>query len=118
MPPPTATTPQPHMGRNIERIRTIKGIKQDTLAKQVGMSRSTLSRLEQSPVVEEDILEQIAAALEMSVEAIKEFSEERVINNIQNNYEGSTVGANSSSGNSNCTYQFNPVEKLVEVMEK
>ena len=118
------------MGRKIERIRTIKGLKQETLAKELGMTQSALSKIERSETVEDDTLQQIAKALDMSVEAIKNFSEERVVNYIQNNYEGScssqggnhTEGDNSPVGataeNSQMTNHYNPMEKLVEVFEK
>ncbi len=127
MPPKTAAIPQPHMGRNIERIRTIKGIKQDVLAKQLGIDQSALSRIESSAEVDEDRLQQIADALKMSVESIRNFSEERVVNYIQNNYDnskggplGESAGDHSSNGNraENQNNHFNATEKLFEVMEK
>ncbi len=116
MPPKTAATPQPHMGRKIERIRTIKGVKQDTLAKQLGISTSTMSRIEASETVDEDKLQQIADALEMTVDAIKSFDENKVVNYIQNNYDGATVG--SLLNGDNCTNHFNPVEKMAELYER
>ncbi len=116
MPPKTAATPQPHMGRKIEGIRTIKGIKQDTLAKQLGVSKSTVSRIESSETIDDDMLQKIANALEMTVEAIENFSEERVINNIQNNYDNATGGPQLSGPS--CTNTFNPLEKYAEAMEE
>ena len=47
------------------------------------------------------------------------FDEETVIINIQNNYEGSNPGATAVNGgnqNYNCT--FNPLDKLMELVEK
>ena len=46
-----------------------------------------------------------------SKEAIQNFSEEAIFNNIQNNYEGSTINAGPTV-NHQCT--FNPLDKLVE----
>jgi len=43
------------------------------------------------------------------VEAIKNFDEERAIFNIQNNYD---------NANQNVNYQFNPVDKLFQVIEE
>ena len=114
MPPKTAATPQPHMGRKIERIRTIKGVKQDTLAKQLGISTSTMSRIEASETVDDDKLQQIADALEMTVDAIKAFDENKVVNYIQNNYDHATGGPNGD----NCTNTFNPVERMAELYER
>ena len=107
MPPKTSTIP--HIGRKIERIRMLKGIKQDALAAKIGLSQSTLSRLEQSETIDEDKLQLIADALDVSVEAIKEFNEENAIYNIQNNFDSST---------NNINYQNNPVEKIVELYER
>ncbi|SKB99393.1 hypothetical protein SAMN05660903_03698 [Salegentibacter salinarum] len=67
--------------------------------------------------MEDDKLERVAKALDVSTEAIKSFSEEKLIYNIQNNYEGSNPGATSVSvANFNCN--FNPVDKLVEAYEE
>ena len=107
MQPKTSTIP--HIGRKIERIRMLKGIKQDALAAKIGLSQSTLSRLEQSETIDEDKLQLIADALDVSVEAIKEFNEENAIYNIQNNFDSST---------NNINYQNNPVEKIVELYER
>jgi transcriptional regulator with XRE-family HTH domain len=115
MPPKIAVTPQPqHMGRKIEKIRTLKGIKQEELAKQLGITQSALSKIERSEEVEEDKLQKIAEALEMTIDALKNFSEEAVVNYIQNNYDGSPgiVGpANTQTNN------INPLEKYVEAVE-
>ena len=109
MAPKTAAIP--HIGRKIERIRTLKGIKQETLAAKLGMSQGTLSKIEQSEKVDEDKLKLIADALELSVDAIKNFNEDAIVNNIQNNYDSSVV-------NSQINYQFNSIEKIIELYER
>jgi transcriptional regulator with XRE-family HTH domain len=111
MSPKTAVIP--HIGRKIERIRTLKGIKQDTLAAKIGMSQSALSKLEQSEKVDDEKLKLIADALEVSVEAIVNFNEDAVINhmnNIHNNHD--------SSVNAVIYYQLSPIEKIVELYER
>ena len=109
MAPKTAAIP--HIGRKIERIRTLKGIKQETLAAKLGMSQGTLSKIEQSEKVDEDKLKLIADALELSVDAIKNFNEDAIVNNIQNYYDSSVV-------NSQINYQFNSIEKIIELYER
>ena len=42
-----------HIGRNISRIREIRGLKQDALAFAMGVSQQTISVMENSPAVEE-----------------------------------------------------------------
>lgn len=107
MPPKTATVP--HLGRKVERIRMLRGIKQETLASQIGLSQSTLSKLEQSETIDDAKLKLIADALGVSVDTIKNFNEENAIYNIQNNYDSST---------NNINYQNNPVDKIVELYER
>ena len=64
-----------HIGRKISRIREIKGIKQDALAIELGVSQQTISKIEQSEEVENLTLEKIANALGVTVEGIKNFTE-------------------------------------------
>lgn len=58
----------PSIGRNIERIRKLRGITQDELANQLRVSRQTLSKIEQSDHVEDDRLDEIAYILGVSKE--------------------------------------------------
>ena len=109
MPPKTAAIP--HIGRKIERIRTLKGVKQETLADKMGISQSALSKIEKSATIDEAKLKMIADALEVNVEAIENFNEDAAINNVQNNYDSAVV-------NSQINYQYNPIDKLVEVYEE
>ena len=108
-----------HEGRNLKRIREIMGIKQEALALRLGTdwNQQKVSLLEQKEVIEPGILSDVAAALHIKPEAIKNFNEEAAIFNIQNNYEGSTL---SQSPNYQYNYQptFNPVDKVVELYER
>jgi len=111
----TSTKPSnTHIGRKISRIREIRGIKQETLASELGVSQQTVSRMEQSETIEDDVLAKVAEILGVSSEAIKNYSDEAVIYNIQNNYEGShNQGANVGS-----QVNFNPIDKLIELFEE
>ena len=75
--------------------------------------QQAVSKLEQSENIEEEALERIAKVLGVSADAIRHFNEETVINNIQNNYEGSS---SNYSGLYQCT--FNPIDKLIEVLDE
>jgi transcriptional regulator with XRE-family HTH domain len=109
-----------HIGRKISRIRELRGIKQEILASEMGVSQQTVSRLEQSETIEDDVLEKIAIVLGVSAEAIKNYSDEAVIYNIQNNYEGSNHGASNFGPSNYMNYQctFNPIDKLVELFQE
>ena len=100
-----------HIGRKISKIRELRGIKQETLATELGISQQAVSKLEQADKVEDEVLERIANALGVTAEGIKKFNEEAVFNIIGNNYHD-----HSSSVQYQCT--FNPIDKLVEVFEE
>lgn len=100
-----------HIGRNISRIRELRGIKQEALAVAIGVSQQTISNIEGSETVEEDKLELIAKELGVTAEAIKNFSEEGVINYF-NNFTDNSAG----TFNNHCT--FNPLDKLIEAYEE
>ncbi|URM35225.1 helix-turn-helix domain-containing protein [Flavobacterium anhuiense] len=106
----TAVKPK-HIGRNISRIRELKGMKQEALAMAIGVTQQTVSNIEASENVDDEKLNQIAKALDVSVEAIKNFSEEAVFNII-----GNTFQDQSAVYNCNCT--FNPLDKVVELYER
>lgn len=103
-----------HIGRKIGRIRELRNMKQETLAAELGISQQAVSKIEQSESVEEDALERIAKVLGVSAEAIKKYSDEAVIYNIQNNYEGS----NNHGANIGHQFNFHPIEKIVNLYDE
>lgn len=112
------TTSKPrHIGRNISRIRELRGMKQEALAIAIGVSQQTISNIESSETIDDDKLQLIAKELEVSVDAIKNFSEEGVINYF-NFYDNSSSQGNNigAFGTTNCT--FNPLDKVVELYER
>jgi len=101
-----------HLGRKISRIREIRGIKQDHLAIELGVSQQTISKIEQSEEVEDSTLEKIAAILGVTVEGIKNFSEEAIFNYFNTFNDEVTQSFNTYHG---CT--FNPLDKLMEALD-
>lgn len=107
-----------HEGRNIKRFREMLGIKQETLAQELGedWTQSKVSHLETKDTVDPSILEQVARVLKVPVEAIKNFDEEAAINivaNTVNNHDNAT-------GNSLFMYYptFNPIDKIVQLYDE
>jgi len=105
-----------HIGRKISRIRELKDMKQEALAQALGTNQQAVSIMENSETIEEEKLIEVAKALGVSVEAIKNFSEEAVLNiigNTVNNHDNATM-------NANVQYQptFNPLDKVVELYER
>ena len=69
-----------HLGRKISRMREILGVKQDTVADELGVSQQTVSKIEQTEEVDDETLGKIAGVLGVEPEAIRNFDEEGIIN--------------------------------------
>lgn len=112
-------TNTPHIGRKISRIRELRGMKQETLAIELGISQQAVSKLEQSEQIEDSTLDKVATVLGVSKEAIKNYSDEVVFNVISNTYHNSSSD-HSTLIASSVNYQptFNTVEKIVELYER
>jgi len=108
-----------HLGRKISRIRELRGMKQEALATELGISQQAISKLEQSEEVEDSTLEKIANVLGVTSQAIKEYSDEAVFNIISNTFHN-TSSDNSTLIASSLNYQptFNTIEKIVELYER
>lgn len=104
----TATKPK-HIGRNISRIRELRDMKQEALAIALGMSQQYISTLEGSENIDDEKLTKIAEALGVSIETIKNFSDEAVFNII-----GNTVTNHDNSALFQFHPTFNPIDKLIE----
>lgn len=108
------TATKNHIGRKISRIRELRNMKQEALAQALGTSQQTISILENSETIEDEKLAEVAKALGVTVEAIKNFSEENVINYF-NSFHDNVVTTGSIFA-TNCT--FNPLDKVVELFEE
>ena len=89
------------------------GIKQEAFASQLGddWNQKKISLLEQKESIEPELLQQVAEALKVPVEAIENFDEEKAISIISNNFHDNSVGVNYYP-------TFNPVDKMLEVMDE
>ncbi len=115
----TTTMPekQIHQGRNLKRIREMMGVKQDALALELGddWNQQKISLLEQKETIEPELLEQVAKAMKVPADTIRNFNEEAAINiisNTFNSHDSSTLNA------VNCYPTFNPLEKVIELYER
>ena len=109
----TTETKPNHIGRKIARIRELRGMKQETLAEELGISQQSVSSLEKSESLEDEKLIQVANALGVTKEAIENFSEESVLNIISNSFH-------DQSALNAILHQptFNPIDKVVELYER
>ncbi|WP_158829352.1 helix-turn-helix domain-containing protein [Mucilaginibacter lacusdianchii] len=102
-----------HIGKKISRLRELRGMKQDALAAELGITQQAISKLEQSETVEDETLEKVAKVLGVTAEAVKYFSEDSIFNNMNNNFHD-----HSTLNNSNYQCTFNPIDKVVELYER
>ena len=109
------TPSKSHIGRKISRIRELRGMKQEALAQALGMSQQSISNLENSEEIDEKRLRDVAEALGVSAEGLKNFSDEAVLNIINNNF---TSNDSSTLNAVNFQPTFNPIDKLIEVYQE
>lgn len=105
------------IGRKIEKVRRLRGMTQDDLgAKLGGLSKQSISRIEQSETLEDQKLEEICTALGVTSDGLKNYNEDTVLYNTANFYDGSQVTTSSINANIS-TMVNNPIEKIIELYE-
>jgi transcriptional regulator with XRE-family HTH domain len=104
-----------HIGRKISRIRELRDMKQEALAQAMGTNQQAISILENSETIDDEKLIDVAKALGVSVEALKNFSDEAAINYFNNFYDNSGSQGSFSHGS---VFTFNPLDKLIESVEE
>ena len=103
-----------HIGKKIARIRELRGMKQETLAEELGISQQSVSNMEQSESLDTEKLERVAKALGVTREAIENFNEETAINYFNSFYDNSFNNGAFNAHHCN----FNPLDKVVELYER
>lgn len=111
----TTTTKPNHIGRKIARIRELRGMKQETLAEELGISQQSVSSLEKSETLEDEKLESVAKILGVTKEAIENFSDDAVFNYF-NNFSDNSINQGPIGAHNTCN--FNPLDKVVELYER
>ncbi|HTI61041.1 helix-turn-helix transcriptional regulator [Mucilaginibacter sp.] len=104
--------PTLHIGRKISKIRELRGMKQETLAAELGISQQAVSKIEQSADVDGEALEKISKILGVPADAIKNFNDDAVLNIISNTF---TSQDTSTLNAINFQPSFNPIDKIVEL---
>ena len=98
-----------HLGKNIASLRGLRRMTQKDMAARLDILQSEYSRIENKDKIDDDLLERIANALEVSPEAIKNFNENAIINNFSFSFNDNAV---------NAVYNINSIEKIVELYEQ
>ena len=104
-----------HIGRKISRIRELRDMKQEALAQALGTNQQAVSAMENSETIDDDKLAEVAKALGVTVDAIKNFSDEAAINYF-NSFSDNSINQ-GPIGNQNICH-FNPLDKLLEAFEE
>ena len=112
-----SSSKQIHQGRNVKRFREMLGIKQESLAYELGedWNQKKISLLEQKEEIETSLLSQIADALKLPVEAFQNFDEEQAVNVIANTFN---ERAFENAFANNCTFNINPIEEIKKLHEE
>ena len=103
-----------HQGRAVKRIREILQVKQEVLATELGISQQSVSLLETKETIDPETLEQIAKTLKVPVDAIKNYNEEAAVSFVSSFHDNSVSHVIGNYG----TYNFNPIDKWVEAIDK
>jgi transcriptional regulator with XRE-family HTH domain len=67
-----------HIGRKIEKIRQLRGMTQSELGQLLGVTKQAVSKMEKTERCKEEKLRKVAAALGVTPEGLKSFSEESI----------------------------------------
>src|SRR5690554_3845492 len=102
-----------HHGHAIKRIRHSLGIKQEVLADMIGTTQARVSNYEQIKVLEDEVIDKFAKAMNVAPELIKELEEDPVTVIIENNtFE---KGNNNVGYVADNTITNNPIEQILEL---
>ncbi|WP_019541044.1 helix-turn-helix domain-containing protein [Proteiniphilum acetatigenes] len=106
-----------HHGHAVKRIRHSLGIKQEVLADMMGITQARVSNFEQKKVLEDEIIDKLAKALNVAPQLIKELEEDPVTVIIENNRIDNNSGSayNYIAGDNIIN---NPIDKIAELFER
>lgn len=109
-----------HLGDHVRRMRTALGVKQATLATELGTTQQNISRIEQEEDVDDVTLGKIASALGVSAEAIKNLPEDGhvFIQTLHDNSVGNASNSGSGPAGSFSQCTFNPIDKIMELLDE
>ena len=123
-----------HHGRNIRRTRVEKNMNQEGLSELVHLSQPAVSKYEKMKVIDDEMLQRFARALNVPFDYLKTLEEDAQTvvfeNNTVNDSEQNTGGAkinigtvksyteDTDSSNDNRVNNFNPIDKITELYER
>ncbi len=110
------TSKNTHHGHAVKRLRTTLGKKQEALAADMGISQALVSFYEKKQVIEDDMIDKFAKALNVAPELIKELEEDPVTVIIENNtFE---KGNNNVGYVTDNTITNDPIEQILALSKE
>jgi len=115
-----------HHGRNVRLGRNWKNITQEGLGLALNMPQARISDLEREETIADDILENIALALDVPFDFLKNFQPDEVLKSftqiepkidISSNDESSALGQGEIINQNQNTYNY-PIDKVVEMYDR
>lgn len=111
-----------HHGRNIRRTRIEKNIKQEALSELVHLSQPAISKYEKMRVIDDEMLQRFARALNVPFDYLKNLEENAQTVVFENNtiYNSDQASANIGVDveENNRMNNFNPIDKITELYER
>lgn len=111
-----------HHGRNIRRTRIEKNIKQEALSELVHLSQPAISKYEKMRVIDDEMLQRFARALNVPFDYLKNTEEDAQTvvfeNNTVNNNDNASASIDGYIGENNGVNNFNPIDKITELYER
>ena len=99
-----------HRGMQVKRFREAIGMKQETLAHELGTSQQNISYYEKQEDLNDDLFAQLAKGMGVNPDVLKDFSDEATVNIFSNAFhDNSSAGAGAMYNPT-----FNPIEKIME----
>jgi|SRR6185312_11175384 len=92
-----------HLGNNLRKLRILRGMKQETFAREFGIAQQNVSKMEKKKHISDEQLEQAAKILKTTTEQIKEFDEKSI-------FQTNII-------NENQVNHFNSTKELIEYFE-
>lgn len=115
------TTKRVNQGANIRKIRQMVGMKQDVLAKELGITQQSISSIEQKREIDKETLIKIATILKVSPKIIEEMDDSPISVVIENNFENGSHNYESGIGyvnELNDNKIVHPIEKILELSKE
>lgn len=114
----TDTKAKSHHGKNLKRIRTLKGIDLSSLAKKMNMSEQDLSSIEEKEHIEKELLIQLAKALGVPTEVLETFFNDNPMCHFENFNNNDQAVNNFMYYNNNNNYYYNHMDSVKELYER